>query len=70
MADLALSCPKWLIHTAFPVIAAAKELGVIVMAYSPLGQGFLTGQVTQKKDLAEDDIRSHMARFQNDVCSY
>ncbi|RXW18079.1 hypothetical protein EST38_g7777 [Candolleomyces aberdarensis] len=45
------------------VIETARELGISVMAYSPLGKGFLTGQIKSRADLAEGDARAHMTRF-------
>ncbi|KAN0088006.1 NADP-dependent oxidoreductase domain containing protein [Tylopilus felleus] len=48
------------------VIATAKELGVAVAAYSPLGRGFLTGQIKRPEDLPEGDFRRHLPRFQED----
>jgi len=46
------------------VIATAGELKIPVLAYSPLGRGFLTGQITKLEDLPEGDIRRHTERFQ------
>ncbi|EJD52918.1 aldo/keto reductase [Auricularia subglabra TFB-10046 SS5] len=48
------------------VIAVAKELGVAVAAYSPLGRGFLTGAFKSPTDLEEGDFRRHLARFQEE----
>ncbi|MFI1435273.1 aldo/keto reductase [Streptomyces lydicus] len=42
------------------LLAAARELGVGVVAWSPLGAGFLTGQVGEVK---EGDFRQNMPRF-------
>jgi len=36
------------------VIAAATELNISVLAYSPLGKGFLTGQIKSPEDLASE----------------
>jgi aryl-alcohol dehydrogenase-like predicted oxidoreductase len=47
-------------------LAACRELGIGFVAYSPLGRGFLTGAFRQTEDLAEDDRRRHMPRFQGD----
>jgi len=49
------------------VIATAKELGVAVIAYSPLGRGFLTGAVTSPSALEEGDFRRTMPRFQEEA---
>ena len=48
------------------VLATCRELGIGFVAYSPLGRGFLTGQVKRYEDLAEDDFRRHSPRFQGD----
>jgi len=46
------------------IVPAARELGIGIVAYSPLGRGFLTGQITKPEDLAADDFRRHSPRFQ------
>jgi len=45
------------------ILAACRELGVSFVAYSPLGRGFLTGQIKKFEDLAEDDYRRTSPRF-------
>jgi len=45
------------------VLATARQLGVGIVAYSPLGRGFLTGQIRSVDDLADDDFRRHNPRF-------
>ncbi|EFH31675.1 oxidoreductase, partial [Streptomyces pristinaespiralis ATCC 25486] len=48
-------------------VAAAAELGVALVPYSPLGRGFLAGAFTDAgKDLSEDDFRRHQPRFTGD----
>ncbi|MDT3395647.1 aldo/keto reductase [Streptomyces sp. B1866] len=44
------------------LLAAARELGVGVVAWSPLGSGFLTGTV---QDIQGDDFRRFIPRFQD-----
>ena len=46
------------------VLAACRELGVGFVPYSPLGRGFLTGQIRHFEDLAPDDYRRQSPRFQ------
>jgi len=48
------------------VLETCRELGVGFLAYSPLGRGFLTGQITRFEDFAEDDYRRFSPRFQGD----
>ena len=48
------------------VIPACKELGIAFVAYSPLGRGFLTGQIKKFEDLDEDDYRRASPRFQGE----
>lgn len=43
-----------------------RELGIGFVAYSPLGRGFLTGQLKHFEDLAPDDFRRILPRFQRD----
>lgn len=46
------------------VVPAARELGVTLVPYSPLGRGFLTGAFQDAtKDLTQDDFRRTMPRF-------
>jgi aryl-alcohol dehydrogenase-like predicted oxidoreductase len=44
-------------------LATARELGVSVVAYSPLGRGFLTGAIASPDDFAPDDFRRSSPRF-------
>jgi aryl-alcohol dehydrogenase-like predicted oxidoreductase len=48
------------------LLATCRELGIGFVAYSPLGRGFLTGQVTRFEDLPEDDFRRFSPRFQGE----
>ncbi|MER7861396.1 aldo/keto reductase [Amycolatopsis japonica] len=45
------------------ILSTARELGVGIVPFSPLGRGFLTGSVTSVKDLPEDDLRRGLPRF-------
>jgi len=45
-------------------IDACKELGMAMMAYAVLGRGMLSAEVPRVEDLAEDDIRAQLPRFQ------
>jgi aryl-alcohol dehydrogenase-like predicted oxidoreductase len=46
------------------VLATVRELGIGFVAYSPLGRGFLTGQIQKPEDLEANDFRRHSPRFQ------
>lgn len=48
------------------VIPLCKELGITFVPYSPLGRGFLTGQIKSIEDLAADDWRRQNPRFQGE----
>jgi aryl-alcohol dehydrogenase-like predicted oxidoreductase len=48
------------------VLPTLRELGIGLVAYSPLGRGFLTGAIRSPEDLAEDDWRRHNPRFQGE----
>jgi aryl-alcohol dehydrogenase-like predicted oxidoreductase len=48
------------------LLATVRELGIAFVAYSPLGRGFLTGQIKSPSDLAPDDWRLKNPRFQGE----
>jgi aryl-alcohol dehydrogenase-like predicted oxidoreductase len=48
------------------ILAVTRELGIGFVAYSPLGRGFLTGQIKRFEDLAADDYRRMSPRFQGE----
>lgn len=48
------------------VLPITRELGIGFVPYSPLGRGFLTGQIKSVNDLAPDDWRRNNPRFQGD----
>lgn len=48
------------------VLETCRELGVGFVPYSPLGRGFLTGQIKTPDDFAPDDYRRHSPRFQGE----
>jgi len=49
------------------VLATCAELGIGFVAYSPIGRGFLSGQIRSVDDLAPDDFRRHNPRFQGEA---
>jgi len=48
------------------ILSTCRELSVGFVSYSPLGRGFLTGEITKLDDLEEDDWRRYSPRFQGD----
>ena len=48
------------------VLPTIRSLGIGFVAYSPLGRGFLSGQITSIDDLAPDDRRRAFPRFQEE----
>jgi aryl-alcohol dehydrogenase-like predicted oxidoreductase len=49
------------------IIPAIRELGIGLVAYSPLGRGFLTGAIKSPDDLDEGDFRRMNPRFKREV---
>jgi aryl-alcohol dehydrogenase-like predicted oxidoreductase len=45
------------------IIPTIEELGIGLVAYSPLGKGFLTGKIDQNTQFAEGDIRNTLPRY-------
>jgi aryl-alcohol dehydrogenase-like predicted oxidoreductase len=48
------------------ILATCRANGVGFVPYSPLGRGFLTGQIRRFEDFAPDDFRRHSPRFQGE----
>lgn len=48
------------------ILKTVRELGIGFVAYSPLGRGFLTGQIKKFEDLAMNDFRRYSPRFQGE----
>jgi aryl-alcohol dehydrogenase-like predicted oxidoreductase len=48
------------------VLDTVRELGIGFVAYSPLGRGFLTAKITSLEDLADNDWRRSMPRFEEE----
>ncbi|HEX9118096.1 MAG TPA: aldo/keto reductase, partial [Anaerolineae bacterium] len=46
------------------ILQTVRELGIGFVAYSPLGRGFLTGQIRTPDDLTANDVRRRHPRFQ------
>jgi aryl-alcohol dehydrogenase-like predicted oxidoreductase len=48
------------------ILSTVRELGIGFVPYSPLGRGFLTGQIKGPEDLAPDDVRRRFPRLQSE----
>ena len=48
------------------ILPTVRELGITHVAYSPLSRGFISGQLKKYEDLAPDDMRKHLPRFQRE----
>lgn len=54
----------WSRNPELGTLQACRELGIALVAFSPLARGFLTGRLTDVSALAPGDIRRHMPRFE------
>ncbi|MFI6098114.1 aldo/keto reductase [Lentzea sp. NPDC051213] len=48
------------------ILPTARELGIAIVPYSPVGRGFLSGAIKDVTTLAEDDYRRYDPRFQGE----
>jgi aryl-alcohol dehydrogenase-like predicted oxidoreductase len=56
----------WTRETEEAILPTVRELGIGFVAYSPLGRGFLTGELKSPEDFAPDDYRRTNPRFQGE----
>jgi aryl-alcohol dehydrogenase-like predicted oxidoreductase len=56
----------WTRDPEMEILPACRELGIGFVPFSPLGRGFLTGQIKSPEDFPEDDMRRHLPRFQGE----
>lgn len=70
IAAVQIEYNPWALETEGPVskhlLKACRELGVVTIAYSPLGRGMLTGQYTSTAELEEKDFRKNVEHFKGD----
>jgi aryl-alcohol dehydrogenase-like predicted oxidoreductase len=66
IAALQTEYSLWSREVEGEILPVCRELGIGFVAYSPLGRGFLTGQIRSLDDLAPDDWRRNNPRFQGD----
>lgn len=56
----------WTRDVEAEILPVCRELGIGFVPFSPLGRGFLTGQIKSPEDFAGDDMRRHLPRFQGE----
>ena len=56
----------WTRNPEVAVLDTCRELGITLVAFSPLGRGFLTGELRDVSTLPPKDIRLAMPRFQGE----
>ncbi len=66
IAALQTEYSLWSRDVEAEILPACRALGISLVAYSPLGRGFLTGQIKSFEDFASDDFRRHNPRFQGE----
>ena len=66
MAAVQIEYSLWSREVEADILPLCRELGIGFVAYSPLGRGFLTGNVTTLDTLRDGDARRRMPRFQGD----
>jgi len=66
IAALQTEYSLWTRDPEHEILATCRELGIGFVAYSPLGRGFLSGQIKTFDDLAPDDYRRFTPRFQGE----
>nr|WP_298374902.1 aldo/keto reductase [uncultured Halomonas sp.] len=60
----------WTRDVELSILPKAKALGIGLVAYSPLGRGFLTGRISSAQELADGDFRRNNPRFQQDSLAH
>jgi aryl-alcohol dehydrogenase-like predicted oxidoreductase len=66
IAALQTEYSLWTRDPEAEILPTCRELGIGFVAYSPLGRGFLTGQIKKFEDLEADDYRRASPRFQGE----
>ena len=66
IAALQTEYSLWSRDVEVEILPLLRELGIGLVPYSPLGRGFLTGEIQQFEDFAPDDYRRHSPRFQGE----
>jgi aryl-alcohol dehydrogenase-like predicted oxidoreductase len=66
IAALQTEYSLWSREVEEEILSTCRELSIGFVSYSPLGRGFLTGEIAKLADLEEDDWRRYSPRFQGD----
>ena len=66
IAALQTEYSLWSRDVEVEILPLLRELGIGLVPYSPLGRGFLTGEIQKFADFAPDDYRRHSPRFQGE----
>lgn len=66
VAALQTEYSLWTRDVEHEVLPTCRELGIGLVAYSPLGRGFLTGRYQEQALFGEGDFRAALPRFQNE----
>ncbi|CAM3658368.1 aldo/keto reductase [Nocardiopsis rhodophaea] len=66
IAALQTEYSLWTREVEDEVLPVARDLGTALVAYSPVGRGFLTGTITRPEDLDPTDFRHSHPRFQGE----
>ena len=66
IAALQTEYSLWSRDVEVEILPLLRELGIGLVPYSPLGRGFLTGEIQKVEDFAPDDYRRHSPRFQGE----
>jgi aryl-alcohol dehydrogenase-like predicted oxidoreductase len=66
IAALQTEYSLWTRDIESEILPTIKELGIALVAYSPLGRGFLTGRFQRPEDIPSDDYRRNSPRFQGE----
>lgn len=66
LAMLQTEYSLWTREPETDVLPTCRELGIGLVAYSPLGRGFLTGAIQKPEDFGKGDFRRHLPRYQGE----
>jgi aryl-alcohol dehydrogenase-like predicted oxidoreductase len=66
IAALQTEYSLWSREVEEEILSTCRELSIGFVSYSPLGRGFLSGEITKLDDLEEDDWRRYSPRFQGE----